>query len=235
MEVYASQYMADVDDDRANRQIGQLKKLGKALYEAAFEDRGASRYFDRFLGTKQPGRMLTINASQPEILALPWELLCVPGREAYVFNEKPRISVRRNLSQLAEGYEPTYFEPKPTLRLLMVVSRPVDAGFIDPRTDAQAMLKAVERYGEDRIEVEFLRPGTLAALTERLENEDLPPVDILHFDGHGVFDRQGAINAGDRIAANPELRGGARIQAICCLRKRMARWIWCRRSGWGIC
>ncbi len=210
LEVYASQYMADIDDDRANRQAVQLKQLGKALYEAAFGDRAASRYFDRFLENKQPGRMLTINASQPEILALPWELLCVPGREAYVFNEKPRISVRRNLSQITEGYEPTYFEPKPQLRLLMVVSRPTDAGFIDPRTDAQATLKAVDRYGEGRIEVEFLRPGTLAALTERLENQDLPTVDILHFDGHGVFDRQGAINAGHRIADNPELRGGGK-------------------------
>jgi hypothetical protein len=85
LEFYASQYMADIDDDRANRQAVQLKQLGKALYEAAFDDRAASRYFDRFLENKQSGRMLTINASQPEILALPWELLCVPGREAYVF------------------------------------------------------------------------------------------------------------------------------------------------------
>ncbi|MFI3120607.1 MAG: hypothetical protein QX203_11595 [Methylococcaceae bacterium] len=36
------------------------------------------------------------------------------------------------------------------------------------------------------IELEFLRPAILDKLIERLENDDLPPIDILHFDGHGA-------------------------------------------------
>jgi hypothetical protein len=191
VEKYATEYGTEIDDDRASRLLSQFKKMGKALYEAAFGERAASRYFDRFLEDKKSARVLTVNAGQPEILALPWELLCVPGREAYVFNEKPRISIRRNLSQLAQGYEPVEFEPKETLRVLMVVSRPSDASFIDPRADGMAVLGAIEEFGAGRIEVEFVRPGTVKALEARLENGDLPAVDILHFDGHGMFDGTG--------------------------------------------
>jgi tetratricopeptide (TPR) repeat protein len=45
--------------------------------------------------------------------------------------------------------------------------------------------------------VEFLRPATLTNLVERLENRQLPAVDILHFDGHGVFDPSGAAGKHD--------------------------------------
>ncbi|MCI5159638.1 MAG: CHAT domain-containing protein, partial [Candidatus Electrothrix sp. AUS1_2] len=34
---------------------------------------------------------------------------------------------------------------------------------------------------------------TLKALEARLRDEDLPAVDIIHFDGHGVFDRSGTL------------------------------------------
>ena len=46
----------------------------------------------------------------------------------------------------------------------MVVSRPDDVGFIDPRSSSEALLDAVEPLG-DRVVVEFLYPPTLKALT----------------------------------------------------------------------
>ncbi len=36
--------------------------------------------------------------------------------------------------------------------------------------------------------VEFLRPPTLAALNARLRDASAPPVHVVHFDGHGVYD-----------------------------------------------
>lgn len=196
LETYASQYTADVDDERAGRIVVQLKDLGQRLFDSVFMDRASSRLFDHFLNARQTGRVLTINASQPEILALPWELLRVPGRGAYMFTENPQISVRRNLSQSLEGYLPTQFKPKPKLRVLVVASRPKDAGWLDPRADGLALMNAADRHGQGRIEVEFLRPGTFEALVNRLNNTDLPPIDILHFDGHGAFDKTGFFNKG---------------------------------------
>ncbi len=45
------------------------------------------------------------------------------------------------------------------------------------------------------VEVEFLRPPTLSQLVERLENRHLPAIDLIHFDGHGVFEADGAFAA----------------------------------------
>jgi tetratricopeptide (TPR) repeat protein len=70
----------------------------------------------------------------------------------------------------------------------MVTCRPEGAGFIDPRSIAAPLLDALDSLPE-QFEVEFLRPPTLKALDERLRDETKPPVHIVHFDGHGVYDK----------------------------------------------
>lgn len=93
---------------------------------------------------------------------------------------------------------PFAVETKDCLRLLFIVSRPSDASFIDPRADAIAVLDALEEEAAGRVEVEFLRPATLDNLVKRLERKSRhrrkPPVDIIHFDGHGVFDANGYLD-----------------------------------------
>ena len=126
--------------------------------------------------------------------------------------------------------------------MLFVVSRPKEAGFIDPRADALAVLDALDAKALARVEVEFLRPPTLQTLVDRLENTDLPPVDILHFDGHGVFDPDGQL--ADK-AKQTVLPGGMNgllkantvtgIRAICCSRTPMATRRWYRRHCWATC
>ena len=88
---------------------------------------------------------------------------------------------------LRAGVEPFPIKAKDRLHLLFVVSRPKDAGFIDPRADPKAVIDALEEHAPGRVTYEFLRPATLNALVERLDDKSKPPVDILHFDGHGAF------------------------------------------------
>jgi len=68
----------------------------------------------------------------------------------------------------------------------MVISRPDDVGFLDPRSSAEALLDALEHLGS-RVVVEFLYPPTLAALTRRVRDTKQPPIHVVHFDGHGVY------------------------------------------------
>jgi tetratricopeptide (TPR) repeat protein len=193
LEVYAAQYAADVDDERAQRIAAKLPGWGAALLTAVLgNDAKARRLFDRFLERREPGRLLTVSSDHPAVLAQPWELLRDPAG-TYLVHETPRISVRRRLPKTGGGRMPLPVKPKDRLRLLFVVSRPQEAGFIDPRADAMAVLEALDAKAPGRVEVEFLRPPTLQNLVERLENTDLPPVDILHFDGHGVFDPDGQL------------------------------------------
>ncbi len=179
----------------------QLPRWGTALFEAVFKANDkAYELFRNFRDEEEKGRLLTIAADHPAVLSLPWELLRSSGG-VFLFGETPRISIRRRLPMAGQGRRPHKRNPKPTLRLLFIVSRPEDAGFINPRTDPQAVLDALEQQEHRRVEVEFLRPATLSALEERLRDEDLPAVDIIHFDGHGVFNRSGGL--GKEAAKTP--------------------------------
>ena len=190
LETYASRYTTDVDDKRAEGIAKKFRQWGEDLFNAVFQHRAAQRLFNYFQDENQPGRLLTISASHPAILSLPWELLRDP-EGTYLFHENPRISIRRRLAGAGGGRRPFKVQVKDRLRLLFVVSRPSDAGFIDPRGEAMAVLNAIQQAAAGRVEVEFLRPATLDNLVARLEDSRKPPVDIVHFDGHGVFDLDG--------------------------------------------
>jgi len=58
------------------------------------------------------------------------------------------------------------------------------------------------------IECEFLRPATIDALTARLDDDNQPPVDIVHFDGHGVFDADGRTEDPERKSSVVRECGG---------------------------
>ena len=187
LEVYAYLYTTDVDDKRADKIAAQLPILGEKLLKAVCYNDKAAELLQQFHRQANVGRLLTISASHPAILSLPWELLRFQGK--YLFHDQPRISIRRRLANLDTAKKPLEFTAKKRLHLLFVVSRPQGAGFIDPRADPIAVLDALAQTGRI-IEVEFLRPATLANLRARLEDKTKPSIDILHFDGHGAFNAE---------------------------------------------
>ncbi len=190
LETYAASYTTDVDDAEARRIEAKLPEWGTALFDATFHHRSAQRLFRVFQGTTDQDRLLTISAEHPAILSLPWELLRDPNG-TYLFDENPRISILRRVT--GQTGRPSFApKAKSRLRLLFVASRPLDAAFINPRSEPQAIMNAVEQHAPGRIEVEFLRPATFRNLAERLGDKRLPTVDVIHFDGHGAFDTNGS-------------------------------------------
>ena len=194
LEKYTSLYMMDVDDRSAERTEAKLPLWGAALFEAIFSGGNAKEIFKDFQDSDERNKILTISASHPLILALPWELLSDP-QGTYLSHGKNPISIRRSFSQLTneseskqDAVKQNIVPPQNRLRLLFVISRPIGTGFLDPRKDALASLEAIAKNAQGLIDVEFLRPATLDKLVERLADKSLPSVDIVHFDGHGVFD-----------------------------------------------
>jgi tetratricopeptide (TPR) repeat protein len=209
LETYSSSYTASPDEDQAQRIGQQLPTWGEALFKAVFADSTAQSLF-RALQEEAEKRYVTISAVFPEILGLPWELLKDP-HGVYLFNEHPRIAIRRSL-RTAGGRRARKVKTKESVRLLFIISRPDGAGFIDPRVEAQAVVAALAKNKiEGQVQVEFLRQATLDALLARLENEELPPVDIVHFDGHGVFDGSGQLGNSGKVVtiARPYLKASA--------------------------
>lgn len=178
------QWPSDIDDERAESIAGNLPEWGKALFNAVFDvSAKAMRVFEQFDSSRQDGAVLTIDTTEPRILRLPWELLRDEG--GYLFSKNPPISIRRKMHKIT-GRPIQPFELP--VRILMVTCRPDGAGFIDPRSIAGPLLDALQEIPE-QVEVEFLRPPTLNALDARLRDPHLPRVHIVHFDGHGVYDK----------------------------------------------
>ncbi|MBE9508204.1 MAG: CHAT domain-containing protein, partial [Chloroflexi bacterium] len=142
----------------------------------------APRTWQQFVDAESDGKLLTIDAVDPRVLRLPWELLADEG--GHLFSQD--IGVRRRLKKVTATPVKPFDLP---VRVLVVVSRPddKDAGFIDPRAVSLPLLDALDELG-DRVAVEFLYPPTLKALTARLRDRSAPPVHVVHFDGHGVYD-----------------------------------------------
>ncbi len=189
--------------ERGKKIEALFPELGKRLYHRVFGSVGAVSVLQAWrLQPLQPGvqRQVSIVSEIPRALSLPWELLH-DGQGFLVLRTRNPVSLLRRLPQRELGGFQTSFEPP--LRILMITARPDDTGFIDPRSTARELLDEVQGQVEaGAIALEFLRPPTLRTLRTRLSNPKLPAVQVLHFDGHGVFgekkDRQGKAQPGGK-------------------------------------
>lgn len=193
LEVYGCHYITDVDNDRAVRIAEQLPDWGAQLFAAVFGTKNARAWFDAFAQASSLRKVITIEATDGAILALPWELLCFPGGQ-FLIDSPFGISIRRCFK--GNGTITTSAPAQnQKLRVLFVVSRPNGVAFLDHRADGMAVLDALEAIGGECFEAEFLRPATFRNLMLRLKDTTLPQVDILHFDGHGIFDSSKGIGS----------------------------------------
>lgn len=179
---YLEEYM-DLPDGgaviRAQRIEKNLDEWGRRLYEVLFAVKDNREFLRDLLEGPEP-RRLTIASRDPALLRLPWELMADKAGSL-----AQRLSVRR---QLEEPETTTPRSAQLPLRILYIVSRPTDAGFIDPRFTAKSLLDALDPLGAN-VRVDFCRPPTLARTEEMLREEQAAgdPYHIIHFDGHGTF------------------------------------------------
>ncbi len=165
---------------RAQRIERDIDRWGHQLHDAIFSI-PANKELLAPLRQRVAPHMLTIATSELPILRLPWELMA-DGAGALCFQG---ISIRRQLPDAAKA---THRSIKLPLRILLVVSRPADQGFIDPRLLSASLLDALKPLG-DNATVDFVRPPTLAQLQVMLAEAERrnDPYDIVHFEGHGTF------------------------------------------------
>lgn len=93
LELYP-QWPVGPDYERALGIEAKLIEWGKALFDAAFSTPKLTTVYTQFR-LKDGGKSITIDATDPRVLQLPWELLADEG--GYVFTQRPPINVRRKL------------------------------------------------------------------------------------------------------------------------------------------
>lgn len=160
------------------------RALGERLFKAVFAG-SVWKLWVRALAAaaSQEGRGLRLRLvlESEELWEWPWEYLREPGDDYLIFTREISIVRSPAISQLAAP-----FQVQLPLRVLVVSAQPSGSGEIDSEQEYQELKKALknlERSGRVKlIRVEF---ASLATLWQNLEE----PIHILHFIGHGGFDR----------------------------------------------
>jgi tetratricopeptide (TPR) repeat protein len=168
--------------------------LNAWLNEAESADRRFSVMVDSDLpeGASEEDQVAAREAASL-LLSLPWELLH-DGR-GFLFHGKNPVRVRRRLP----NRHPQPVTPsRLPIRILLVSPRPEGdgSGYIDHRISAKPLVEAIESLGE-QAELTILSPPTFPALEEALQRaaDENEPFDVVHFDGHGVYDRKIGLGA----------------------------------------
>lgn len=193
--------------ERAERIEAQLPEWGQDLYQAAlapqvtgealtaWQQAGAAgeRRFSVFVDSELPEgateeEQAAAREAATELLSLPWELLH-DGR-GFLFHGKNPVRVRRRLPNYhSQPVRPTQLP----IRILLASPRPEDerTRYIDHRISAMPLVEALESLGE-LAELSVLTPPTFKALEEALQKaaDAGEPFDVVHFDGHGVYDHK---------------------------------------------
>ena len=195
--------------ERARRIEAQLPQWGRQLYDAATVAQsardlmadwqqsadGIERRFSIFVDSRliegsNEAEQAAANEAASALLALPWELM--HDERSFLFQGKNAVCVRRCLPK--QRALPAVASSLP-IRILLVSPRPEDerAPYIDHRISARPLVAAIESLGE-LAELTALDPPTLPALRQALRKAE-HPFDVIHFDGHGVYDRQRGLGA----------------------------------------
>ena len=126
--------------------------------------------------------MLTLGTTDLRTLGQPWEMM----RDRRSPLSMRGVIIRRQLR--GSGPARRYDLGLP-LRVLLIVSRPADTGFIDPRNSIAPLLDALEALPPGQVAVDFCDPPTLARLEETISRarREGQPYHIFHFDGHGTY------------------------------------------------
>lgn len=168
----------------------RLRTIGEALFEALFPPPVRRRWQECVdeIG-QEPGRGLRlVLKSDPtcpataDLHRLPWELLRDPRTGGFLALSRKTTVVRQlTLDDAAVLEEP---EPARKLRILAVLSAPPGLEPLDLARERRTIEEAVAERSE--IELTLLENPTFSELTDTLRSS---PFHVLHFMGHGTFDR----------------------------------------------
>lgn len=159
--------------------------FGQRLYQAVFAG-AVGRCLRRSLD--EAGRSgaglrirLRFDAGAPELAELPWELLYAPDLERLLAPSSETPLVRYLPVEHSSRMQPV----QPPLVVLAALSNPAGGTPLAVEREWQHLQEAVAGLDERHVRLERT-PATWAALQARLRQG---PVHVLHFVGHGFFDR----------------------------------------------
>ena len=177
---------------RAEQAAASIQDYGTRLFQPLHANA------DLYAAFKQhPADRIRIEISgSPEFHRLHWETLWPPGAPnplAY------RTAIARRVTTRNAPKIP--LPTAPNIRVLVIVARPGGADDVGYRTISRPLVETLHQ-AKLAVELDFVRPGTWAALRSHLGSKPQGHYHALHFDGHGSVMSQADVEklriAGDR-------------------------------------
>jgi len=188
------------DSEAVSMRKQLAESIGKDLFEALLPGRVRQTFAKSLASVRTAERNVGLRirlsfgeASRylPEVVGLPWELLCSPETLEFP-SSAPETPMVRYLD-LERPVQPVKIEPP--LRILGVLASPEGLRPIDRHAHEEILRDAC---GGNDLELDLLQPPTLSALHEQLDQSRATgkPIHVIHFLGHGGFDDngEGALN-----------------------------------------
>jgi hypothetical protein len=163
----------------------ELIEVGRKIFDTLFPAE-VRRLYDIARASQRTGRLNIIFTSQIDWVAdLPWEFIYDPGRE--VFLATSELNFTRNVITAVPA---DHLENQPgRLRILVVVAQPIGLAHLSVHEEIEVIRAGFKRLIDGELAtVEVLTDATADALHRRLEISE--PFDIVHFIGHGEFDKK---------------------------------------------
>lgn len=170
--------------ERAGAVENGFRNLGRLLYETVFPEGECRQLLDSVLSEDGENRELRIASSRAEFLSLPWELLNNP-ESGYL------VSGISSLIRHTESSDQPPFDAELTTEQLNILAA---APYVADQNESyscslsKALLPVLEGLNVE-VELDFLRPPTFDALTNRLE-QNPSRYHVVHLDGI-VLDDEG--------------------------------------------
>jgi tetratricopeptide (TPR) repeat protein len=210
---YLEQYLiwpSELFQKRARAIEANLPQWGRAIYDALFTHierqkillqwqassatKMELRFSIRLVDIFDPQTHAAEAHAAGQLLSIPWELL--HDDKGYLFQSAKPVRVRRGLATN------NYFavrNPSSPLRILLVSPRPEGPNgehWLDPRASALPLVEAIEGLGQ-LVSLTVLPNGNFPAFIEELNraSDANEHYDVVHFDGHGVYDPKMGLGA----------------------------------------
>jgi len=158
-----------------------VREYGEDLFEQVF---GQRRVFAEYSNAIQSADLQIEIIGSHTFHQWHWEALKEP--------ESPQaLALHHPIIRKPVGYPPPMVagQKSPTLNVLLVVARPGGKNDVGYRTISQPLVEAVQNANLP-VKIDILRPGTVRALHEHLENttarRDKGYYHLIHFDVHGA-------------------------------------------------
>ncbi|HEV7505159.1 MAG TPA: SUMF1/EgtB/PvdO family nonheme iron enzyme [Thermoanaerobaculia bacterium] len=181
IEMFRGSRSRDLDPPKWTR--SKAEDLGERLFETIFSGIVWKLWVMALAAASHSGRRLRLRLilESPKLWEWPWEYLREPDDDYLIFSREISIVRSPGISQIIPP-----LQVKLPLRVLVVSAQPSGSGDLDSEgefLELKKSLEDLERSGG--VELSRVESASLATLRQDLER----PIHVLHFIGHGGFDR----------------------------------------------